>query len=375
MKLGKKGFAALGGTFILTTCIVQPIGYTAEITAPAKPIYMVNQGTQYFDSTSGSISFTRSQNGILYLSDVAGNQLMAFQGNQTSTDHDAVYEITKLDMQNPTRTFFVINATIGVHPMNTGSWIIGEEGGKWKPFVTRETLGRAGYDLRLPQRLSIVATGDEAIYLTSKHEGMPRPDQSMAQAPLTTVFRAGIRWDDSKHNFNVYSLSDNSSSSATSSSTGSASSSRINQYSPRMPMDQARIGGIGIGDSIDYVKSIYGEPTSVGQRGKNYLYDGLYAYDMTYGDSFKLSVVENSDGTEEVIDIASTANNGLAMPCGIKVGSSIGEVYKNFGMPWRINSAKSIERNYVYRTQYSPKVVFTTNQQHTITRITIIGME
>ncbi|EEX69049.1 hypothetical protein MITSMUL_04119 [Mitsuokella multacida DSM 20544] len=142
-----------------------------------------------------------------------------------------------------------------------------------------------------------------------------------------------------------------------------------------MPMDQARIGGIGIGDSIDYVKSIYGEPTYVGQRGKNYLYDGLYAYDMTYGDSFKLSVVENSDGTEEVIDIASTANNGLAMPCGIKVGSSIGEVYKNFGMPWRINSAKSIERNYVYRTQYSPKVVFTTNQQHTITRITIIGME
>lgn len=61
-----------------------------------------------------------------------------------------------------------------------------------------------------------------------------------------------------------------------------------------MPMDQARIGGIGIGDSIDYVKSIYGEPTYVGQRGKNYLYDGLYAYDMTYGDSFKLSVVENS---------------------------------------------------------------------------------
>lgn len=143
----------------------------------------------------------------------------------------------------------------------------------------------------------------------------------------------------------------------------------------RVGKGYAEKGGIGIGDSIDYVKSIYGEPTSVGQRGKNYLYDGLYAYDMTYGDSFKISVVENSNGTEEVIDIASTANNGLAMPCGIKVGSSIGEVYKNFGMPWRINSAKSIERNYVYRTQYSPKVVFTTNQQHTITRITIIGME
>lgn len=121
MKLGRKGFAALGGTFILTTCIVQPIGYTAEITAPAKPIYMVNKGTQYFDSTSGSTSL--------------------------------------LDMQ--------------------------------------------------------------------------------------------ARWDDATHNFHVYSLSENSSASATSSNTSSTLSSRINQYSPRMPMDQARIGGIGIGDSID----------------------------------------------------------------------------------------------------------------------------
>lgn len=154
-----------------------------------------------------------------------------------------------------------------------------------------------------------------------------------------------------------------------------SSSSRINPYSPRMSMEQARIGGIGIGDSIDYVKSIYGEPTSVSKKGKNYLYDGLYSYNITYGDSFTLSVVENSDGTEEVIDIDSTANNGLAMPCGIKVGSQIGEVYKNFGMPWRADSGKNINRHYVYRTQYSPKVVFVTNPQHIITRITIAGME
>lgn len=207
MTIWRKNFKSIGIALILTTCITQPIGYAAEIKAPEKSIYMVNNGTKYFDSTNGSVSFTRSQNGILYLSDADGNQLMAFQGNRTSTDHDAVYEITKLDMQNPTRTFFVINATIGVHPMNTGFWIIGEADGKWKPFVTRETLGRAGYDLNLPQRLSIVAPGDEAIYLTSKHEGMPAPGQSMAQAPLTTVFRAGIRWDDSTHTFNVYSSS------------------------------------------------------------------------------------------------------------------------------------------------------------------------
>lgn len=381
MKTWRKNIASISGALILSTCLAQSTGFASEFTAAEKPVYMVTKGTHHFDNNGVSISFTRSQNGMLYLFDENGEQVLVCQGNQAASDQDAVYEITRLDMQNPNRTFFIFNSTIGIHPMNTGFWIIGKDNGTWKTFMTRESLSSAGYDRSLPQRLSIEAPGGEAIYLTSKHEGMPDPGQNMTQAKLTTVFRAGIRWDDSAHKFNVYSLSQSSSADTVKSTKSkksnatSSSSSRINQYSPRMSMDQARIGGIGIGDSVDYVKSIYGEPTFIGDRGKNYLYDGLYSYNMKYGDSFTLSVVENSNGTVEIIDIDSNANNGLAMPCGIKVGSQVGDMYKNFGMPWRTISDKNSNHSYIYRTQYSPKVVFRTNQQHIITQITIVGME
>lgn len=154
----------------------------------------------------------------------------------------------------------------------------------------------------------------------------------------------------------------------------SHSSYKINRYSKPIPINQLKVGGVGIGDSIDYVKSIYGEPSTVGKKVKNYLYEGI-TYDVTYGDSFILKVLIESDGTENIVNINSTANNGLAMPCGIKVGSPVGDMYKNFGMPWRTNFKKDGTYSYAYRTDYTTKILFTTNKAHLITRIDIIGME
>lgn len=48
----------------------------------------------------------------------------------------------------------------------------------------------------------------------------------------------------------------------------SHSSYKINRYSKPIPIDQLKVGGVGIGDSIDYVKSIYGEPSTVGKRSR-----------------------------------------------------------------------------------------------------------
>lgn len=154
----------------------------------------------------------------------------------------------------------------------------------------------------------------------------------------------------------------------------SHSSYKINRYSKPIPIEQLKIGGVGIGDSLDYVKSIYGEPSIVGKKVKNYLYEGI-TYDVSYGDSFLLKVLIESDGTENIVNINSTANNGLAMPCGIKVGSPIGDMYKKFGMPWRTNFKKDGTYSYAYRTDYTTKILFTTNKDHLITRIDIIGME
>lgn len=48
----------------------------------------------------------------------------------------------------------------------------------------------------------------------------------------------------------------------------SHSSYKINRYSKPIPIEQLKIGGVGIGDSLDYVKSIYGEPSIVGKRSR-----------------------------------------------------------------------------------------------------------
>lgn len=118
---------------------------------------------------------------------------------------------------------------------------------------------------------------------------MPAADQPMTQSRITTDFQASIRWDEKSQKFTIKRNGDNGKTTASSSS---SRASRINDYSKQIPLDQMRLSGIGFGDSLDYVKSIYGEPTKIGKRGKNYLYNGLYGYDITYGDSFNLDVME-----------------------------------------------------------------------------------
>ena len=110
MKTWRKNIASISGALILSTCLAQSTGFASEFTAAEKPVYMVTKGTHHFDNNGVSISFTRSQNGMLYLFDENGEQVLVCQGNQAASDQDAVYEITRLDMQNPNRTFFIINS-------------------------------------------------------------------------------------------------------------------------------------------------------------------------------------------------------------------------------------------------------------------------
>ncbi len=89
-----------------------------------------------------------------------------------------------------------------------------------------------------------------------------------------------------------------------------------------IPKDEVALGGINLGATPEYVKSIYGEPTS---------------YDRGYGDS----IIYNYNGTFKVMFsggkymywMETTANNGITTPSGIAVGmdasvlSQYGETY------------------------------------------------
>ena len=89
-----------------------------------------------------------------------------------------------------------------------------------------------------------------------------------------------------------------------------------------IPSSEVALGGIALGSSPEYVKNVYGEPTS---------------YDFGPGDS----IIYNYNGTFKIMFASgkymywmeTTANNGIKTPSGISVGMNAsvldryGEVY------------------------------------------------
>ena len=94
-----------------------------------------------------------------------------------------------------------------------------------------------------------------------------------------------------------------------------------------IPAKDMAIGGITFGASEDYVKSIYGEPSDI-----SYDSNGVWGKTKTYqyGSSFFIKFGQ----TGNVIELKSTANNGLKTPQGFTVGIPLSEVasyYENKG--------------------------------------------
>lgn len=83
------------------------------------------------------------------------------------------------------------------------------------------------------------------------------------------------------------------------------------------------IGGITFSASEDYVRSIYGEPTDI-----SYDSNGGWGKIKTYryGDSFFVTFAQSG-----VIDVKSTANNGLKTPQGFTVGMPLSKVENYYG--------------------------------------------
>ena len=98
-----------------------------------------------------------------------------------------------------------------------------------------------------------------------------------------------------------------------------------------IPDSEFSLGGITIGSSADYVKSLYGEPdrASNAQPGP----DGSY-YGYVYGSSLRIEF--NAD-TNAVTGVIVTANNGFSTPAGITVGMDADVITQLYGEPFRIS--------------------------------------
>ena len=105
----------------------------------------------------------------------------------------------------------------------------------------------------------------------------------------------------------------------------------------RLPDADYALGGIKFGADADYVKSVYGEPDWVDyHEGTPYSGDiPLWIYH--YGDSF---VVAIETTRMSVSSMMTTADNGIATPRGIHVGSTLTEIQRAYGTLPQAHKAK-----------------------------------
>ena len=93
------------------------------------------------------------------------------------------------------------------------------------------------------------------------------------------------------------------------------------------------IGGIQIGSSEEYVKSIYGEPKRIeydrSLNGTNN--QGSTAYTYIYGDTFKILFCGNNTIPMQAGEIISTANNGIKTEAGLSVGDNESRIIALYG--------------------------------------------
>lgn len=105
----------------------------------------------------------------------------------------------------------------------------------------------------------------------------------------------------------------------------------VSSAAGRISMSEVSLGGISIGSSMDYVRSVYGEPTKIKTESTPYQSWSYYRY----GDSVEIAVLDN-DNTVHKIQV--TANNGFATPAGVTVGMDRKTLYSVYGKPMSSNS-------------------------------------
>ena len=91
--------------------------------------------------------------------------------------------------------------------------------------------------------------------------------------------------------------------------------------------NQLSLGGIHLGDSIDYVYSIYGKPHAARLYKDNPAY---YEYDYQNGLLIKFW---NESTPKNVVDIQVTERNGFATPAGVEVGMNSDVLLNLYGKP------------------------------------------
>ena len=135
-------------------------------------------------------------------------------------------------------------------------------------------------------------------------------------------------------------------------------------FADYLPDSEFCLGGISMKGTvtIDYVRSIYGEPWLVSENN--------YATEYRYGDTVKIKT--QSFGSKRVFFIETTDNNGFSTPSGLSVSMTSEDMMNMYGSPRSERDLRSGGILYIYGDKYrsgGAGMFIETNEQGVITMI------
>lgn len=114
--------------------------------------------------------------------------------------------------------------------------------------------------------------------------------------------------------------------------------------SATVPEDELFVGGISCGTSVDYLRSVYGEPDKI--EVEHHLGNRIEEYE--YGSTLEFKILDDS-----VIRIDVSGRNGFATKAGVAVGMDASILKEKYGEPDRIWGDE-----HIYRSASDPNVGF-----------------
>ncbi len=116
-----------------------------------------------------------------------------------------------------------------------------------------------------------------------------------------------------------------------------------NPDAARLPHERMAVGELRLFDTMEHVKSLYGEPDSQ-KTGFSHGFESDYAI-WEYSGTVKIFFVQNEeDDNFSIRHLSVTADNGFATPDGIKVGMDAAVLTETYGEPiLHRHSKKGIE--------------------------------
>ena len=129
----------------------------------------------------------------------------------------------------------------------------------------------------------------------------------------------------------------------------------MNQNAIPLPQERMALGGIHVGDTMEIVKSVLGDPDSQ-DYGFSQMTEKKVAT-WKYGDSATIHFFEN-DGEYYVQIVKADADNGFSTPDGIKVGMDEKALKQAYGEPYFYVASKNETAQYRYRNDRYSQVEF-----------------